>query len=41
MIASEPLTTDTSTWLEAPEYSILTASLDDDVLTTEIADLEI
>jgi glutamine amidotransferase len=41
MIASEPLTSDTSTWLEAPEYSILTASLDDDVLTTEVADLEI
>ena len=41
MIASEPLTTDTSTWLEAPEYSLLSASLDDGVLTTEIADLEL
>jgi glutamine amidotransferase len=41
MIASEPLTSDTSTWLEAPEYSILTASLEDGVLTSEIADLEL
>jgi len=41
MIASEPLTTDTSTWLESPEYSILTASLEKDVLTTEIADLDV
>ena len=40
LIASEPLTTDTSRWLEAPEYSILTASLENDLLTTEIADLE-
>jgi glutamine amidotransferase len=41
MIASEPLTSNTSTWLEAPEYSILTASLEDEVLTAEIADLEL
>jgi predicted glutamine amidotransferase len=41
MIASEPLTTDTSTWLEAPEYSILTASLADGVVTSEIADLDV
>lgn len=41
MIASEPLTTDTSTWLEAPEYSILTASLEGGLLTAEIADLEL
>jgi glutamine amidotransferase len=41
MIASEPLTSDTSTWLEAPEYSILTASLADGTLTAEIADVEL
>jgi glutamine amidotransferase len=41
MIASEPLTADTSTWLEAPEYSILTASLEDGTLSAEIADLEL
>lgn len=41
LIASEPLTADTSTWLEAPEYSILTASLDGDALTADIADLEL
>ena len=28
LIASEPLTVDTSTWLEVPEYSMLTAALD-------------
>ena len=28
LIASEPLTVDTSTWLEAPEYSMITAALD-------------
>jgi predicted glutamine amidotransferase len=41
MIASEPLTSDTSTWLEAPEYSILTAALDGGRVTAEIADLEL
>ena len=41
MIASEPLTTDTSTWLEVPEYSILTASLEDGRLTAEVADLDV
>jgi glutamine amidotransferase len=41
MIASEPLTSDTSTWLEAPEYSILTAELDGGRVTAEIADLEL
>jgi glutamine amidotransferase len=39
IIASEPLTTDVSTWLEAPEYSILTASLDGDSLRLETFDL--
>jgi glutamine amidotransferase len=40
LIASEPLTTDTSRWLEAPEYSILTATLVDGGLETKIADLD-
>jgi glutamine amidotransferase len=40
LIASEPLTTDTSRWLEAPEYSILTASLVDGGVDAKIADLD-
>jgi glutamine amidotransferase len=40
LIASEPLTTDTSRWLEAPEYSILTASLVDGGIDARIADLD-
>jgi glutamine amidotransferase len=40
LIASEPLTTDTSRWLEAPEYSILTATLVNGGLRTEIADFD-
>src|SRR4029453_14933239 len=35
LIASEPLTLDTSTWLETPEYSMLTASLTPDGLDFE------
>ena len=41
MIASEPLTADASTWLEAPEYSFLAASLDGDELTIELRDLDV
>ena len=40
LIASEPLTTDTSRWLEAPEYSILTASLANGGVDAKIADLD-
>jgi len=40
LIASEPLTTDTSRWLEAPEYSILTASFADGGIDARIADLD-
>jgi glutamine amidotransferase len=40
LIASEPLTTDTSRWLEAPEYSILTASLVDGGVDAKSADLD-
>ena len=40
LIASEPLTADTSRWLEAPEYSILTASLVEGGIDARIADLD-
>jgi glutamine amidotransferase len=40
LIASEPLTADTSRWLEAPEYSILTASLVNGGIDAKIADLD-
>ncbi|HUP32595.1 MAG TPA: class II glutamine amidotransferase [Gaiellaceae bacterium] len=39
LIGSEPLTKDTSTWLEVPEYSVLSASLRDGVVETESRDL--
>jgi glutamine amidotransferase len=41
LIASEPLTADSSTWLEVPEYSLLAASLDGDELRMELRDLDI
>jgi glutamine amidotransferase len=41
IIASEPLTSDVSTWLEAPEYSMLTAELTDDGLEFEARDLDV
>jgi glutamine amidotransferase len=41
LIASEPLTADTSRWLEAPEYSILTASLRNGGVDAQIADLDV
>lgn len=39
LIASEPLTSDTSSWLEAPEYSLLSASVTDGVFEMEVMDL--
>lgn len=39
IVASEPLTSDVSTWLEAPEYSILSATLDGDSPRLEIREL--
>jgi glutamine amidotransferase len=39
LIASEPLTSDTSSWLEAPEYALLSASLTDGVFEMEVMDL--
>jgi glutamine amidotransferase len=41
IIASEPLTTDASTWLEVPEYSMLTAELTPDGLEFETRDLDV
>jgi glutamine amidotransferase len=41
IVASEPLTTDTSTWLEVPEYSMLTAELTPEGLEFETRDLDV
>ena len=41
IIASEPLTTDSSTWFEVPEYSMLTAELTPDGVDFETRDLDV
>jgi len=41
IIASEPLTADTSAWFEVPEYSMLTAELTPDGLEFETLDLDV
>ena len=41
IIASEPLTTNSSTWLEVPEYSMLTAELAPEGLEFETRDLDV
>jgi glutamine amidotransferase len=41
IIASEPLTEDVSTWLEVPEYSMLTAELTPEGLAFETRDLDV
>ena len=41
IIASEPLTADFSSWLEVPEYSMLTAELTPDGLAFETRDLDV
>jgi glutamine amidotransferase len=41
IIASEPLTTEFSTWLEVPEYSMLTAELTPEGLEFETRDLDV
>jgi glutamine amidotransferase len=41
LIASEPLTVDTSTWLEVPEYSMITAALTPGGLDFETRDLDV
>jgi glutamine amidotransferase len=41
LIASEPLTLDTSSWLEVPEYSIMTAAITPAGLEFETHDLDV
>jgi glutamine amidotransferase len=41
IIASEPLTTDDTSWLEVPEYSMLTAELGPGGLEFETRDLDV
>jgi glutamine amidotransferase len=41
LLASEPLTVDTSTWLEVPEYSMLTAQRTTDGLDFKTLDLDV
>ena len=41
IIASEPLTSDHSSWLEVPEYSMLTAELGPNGLEFETRDLDV
>jgi len=41
IIASEPLTTDQSSWLEVPEYSMLTAELTPAEIEFETRDLDV
>ena len=41
LIASEPLTSDASTWLEVPEYALIAAALEGDELRMELRDLEV
>jgi glutamine amidotransferase len=41
LLASEPLTTDTSTWLEVPEYSLLTAERRGDGLEIKAIELDV
>jgi predicted glutamine amidotransferase len=41
LIASEPLTTETSTWLELPEYSLLRVCRDGDGLRHETTALDV
>jgi glutamine amidotransferase len=41
ILASEPLTRDVSTWLEVPEYSMLTAWITDDGLRFQALDLDV
>jgi glutamine amidotransferase len=41
LVASEPLTLDTTSWLEVPEYSMLTAERTGDGLSVETLDLDV
>jgi glutamine amidotransferase len=41
IVASEPITSDASTWLEVSEYSLLAAARAGGTVTTELHDLEV
>jgi predicted glutamine amidotransferase len=41
LIASEPLTRNTSTWLEVPEYSVMTATVRDGAVETTCRELNV
>ncbi len=41
LVASEPLTVDTATWLEVPEYSMLAAAVSDGGIELETRDLDV
>jgi len=41
LIASEPLTVDTSTWLEVPEYTMVVAAPGPAGLDVELFDLDV
>jgi glutamine amidotransferase len=41
LVASEPITSDTSTWLEVAEYSLLAAARVDGTVATELRDLDV
>ena len=41
LIASEPLTVDVSTWLEVPEYSMVTAARTADGLEYDTLDIDV
>jgi glutamine amidotransferase len=41
LIASEPLTVDTSSWLEVPEYSMFAATVTDEGIDLETRDLDV
>jgi glutamine amidotransferase len=41
LVASEPLTTDTSTWIEVPEYTMITATRVDGALSVSVKDIDL
>lgn len=41
LVSSEPLTSDVSTWLEVPEYSMLTGYIEDGMLRVRVQDLDL
>ena len=41
LLSSEPLTSDASTWVEVPEYSMLSAWTEDRVLRLRTQDLDL